>query len=381
MASTRAASGGHAAPARLDPADRDRRARRLWALGGRRRHGTRLSPASTHYFARQQELYAASGPVVLFLSRPRSTPISTAALAPALRRRHRDAPLVPAARRRQARLAALAHIGTSSSSPRSSASCWSCWRWQASWPSAGRSLLELKTLIGVLILVADPDRARLHSARLRYGARLRGRHRRRASDRRNALDASGRATGVAVVGSALVLWILPSLGRQVLKPYQTQRLTGFIHPSFDPTAATYQSPSRRSRSAPAACMDAARKLDPDQPRLFARRSHRLHPRRDRRAARLRRRLGSARALPLDHLARPAGARQLPRRLRLGPDRRHRRRASLPGLRQRGMTMGIAPITGIPLPLVSVGGSSMIANLAGWACSWVLRCVARARGVG
>jgi rod shape determining protein RodA len=29
----------------------------------------------------------------------------------------------------------------------------------------------------------------------------------------------------------------------------------------------------------------------------------------------------------------------------------------------GMTMGIAPVTGIPLPLVSVGGSSMIANLA------------------
>jgi len=28
----------------------------------------------------------------------------------------------------------------------------------------------------------------------------------------------------------------------------------------------------------------------------------------------------------------------------------------------GMTMGIAPITGIPLPFVSVGGSSMIANL-------------------
>jgi rod shape determining protein RodA len=29
----------------------------------------------------------------------------------------------------------------------------------------------------------------------------------------------------------------------------------------------------------------------------------------------------------------------------------------------GMTMGIAPITGIPLPFVSVGGSSMVANLA------------------
>ena len=28
----------------------------------------------------------------------------------------------------------------------------------------------------------------------------------------------------------------------------------------------------------------------------------------------------------------------------------------------GMTIGMAPITGIPLPFVSVGGSSMIANL-------------------
>jgi rod shape determining protein RodA len=29
----------------------------------------------------------------------------------------------------------------------------------------------------------------------------------------------------------------------------------------------------------------------------------------------------------------------------------------------GMTMGIAPVTGIPLAFVSVGGSSMVANLA------------------
>jgi rod shape determining protein RodA len=27
-----------------------------------------------------------------------------------------------------------------------------------------------------------------------------------------------------------------------------------------------------------------------------------------------------------------------------------------------MTIGIAPVTGIPLPMISVGGSSMVANL-------------------
>jgi rod shape determining protein RodA len=30
----------------------------------------------------------------------------------------------------------------------------------------------------------------------------------------------------------------------------------------------------------------------------------------------------------------------------------------------GMTLGVVPITGIPLPFVSVGGSSMISNLIG-----------------
>src|ERR671932_1316378 len=43
----------------------------------------------------------------------------------------------------------------------------------------------------------------------------------------------------------------------------------------------------------------------------------------------------------------------------------------------GMTMGIAPITGIPLPFVSVGGSSMIANLV--AMGVLLAIYARGRG--
>jgi rod shape determining protein RodA len=29
----------------------------------------------------------------------------------------------------------------------------------------------------------------------------------------------------------------------------------------------------------------------------------------------------------------------------------------------GMTIGLAPVTGIPLPFVSFGGSAMVANLA------------------
>jgi rod shape determining protein RodA len=36
-----------------------------------------------------------------------------------------------------------------------------------------------------------------------------------------------------------VLWLLPAAGLQVLKPYQTQRITGFTHPSSDPSGATY----------------------------------------------------------------------------------------------------------------------------------------------
>ena len=44
----------------------------------------------------------------------------------------------------------------------------------------------------------------------------------------------------------------------------------------------------------------------------------------------------------------------------------------------GMTMGIAPITGIPLPFVSVGGSSMIANLVAIGILLSIHLRARAR---
>jgi len=44
----------------------------------------------------------------------------------------------------------------------------------------------------------------------------------------------------AVVASVLVLSVFPAIGVDLLKPYQVQRLTGFINPSSDPGNATYQ---------------------------------------------------------------------------------------------------------------------------------------------
>ena len=45
----------------------------------------------------------------------------------------------------------------------------------------------------------------------------------------------------------------------------------------------------------------------------------------------------------------------------------------------GMTMGIAPITGIPLPFVSVRGSSMITNLLAIGVLEAIHLRGRARG--
>jgi rod shape determining protein RodA len=42
----------------------------------------------------------------------------------------------------------------------------------------------------------------------------------------------------AVLATA-VLWVLPAQGVEVLKPYQVDRLVGFIHPDADPAGTTY----------------------------------------------------------------------------------------------------------------------------------------------
>jgi rod shape determining protein RodA len=44
---------------------------------------------------------------------------------------------------------------------------------------------------------------------------------------------------VALIGVLGVLWILPAAGINILKPYQADRLTGFAHPDALPRGATY----------------------------------------------------------------------------------------------------------------------------------------------
>jgi rod shape determining protein RodA len=160
-----------------------------------------------------------------------------------------------------------------------------------------------------------------------------------------------------------VLWWLPASGINVLKPYQAQRLTGVFHPSSDPQGATYNvtqsittvgAGGLRGRGVAGATQT---RLDyiPEHGTDFAFAS----------LAEQRGFLGAAILLLLYLLVVWRGLRVV---------------ASAGDLFGAicaagisfgflfqvyvnvGMTIGIAPITGIPLPFVSVGGSSMISNL-------------------
>ncbi len=45
--------------------------------------------------------------------------------------------------------------------------------------------------------------------------------------------------GTGSVAAASLLWVLPGAGLDILKPYQVQRLTGFLNPDLDPSGTTY----------------------------------------------------------------------------------------------------------------------------------------------
>jgi rod shape determining protein RodA len=160
-----------------------------------------------------------------------------------------------------------------------------------------------------------------------------------------------------------VLWLLPAAGVPVLKHYQGKRVTGFLHPSSDPSGANYN--ITQSKTAVGAGGFGGRgvsgasqtRLDylPEHATDFVFASF----------AEQRGFLGVSILLLLYLLVVWRGLRVIT----LADDRFS---ATVAGgivfgflcqvFVNVGMTMGVAPVTGIPLPFVTVGGSSMVANL-------------------
>jgi rod shape determining protein RodA len=169
---------------------------------------------------------------------------------------------------------------------------------------------------------------------------------------------------LAAVGLAVtILWLLPSAGIQVLKSYQQERLTTFWNPDLDPSGATYNvtqsitavgSGGLNGRGVADATQTNMNYL-PEHSTDFIFSS----------LAEQRGFVGAALLLVLYALVVWRGVRIV---------------AMAPSLFTAvvaaaitfgfvfqifvniGMTIGIAPITGIPLPFVSYGGTSMIVSL-------------------
>ena len=165
---------------------------------------------------------------------------------------------------------------------------------------------------------------------------------------------------VLVVG---VLWAGPAVGVTILKPYQQQRLTCFLHPNTCGSAGynirqstTAVGAGQFRGSGPNGSTQVNLGFLPAAYTDFAFSSY----------ANQRGFVGAVILLGLYLLV-------LWRGLRVVTVARDLFSAAVAGgivlalffqiFVNVGMTMGIAPITGIPLPFVSVGGSAMIANLA------------------
>jgi rod shape determining protein RodA len=168
---------------------------------------------------------------------------------------------------------------------------------------------------------------------------------------------------VAVAGAVAILWALPAVGVEVLRDYQLERLTAFTDRSRDPGGLTYNanqsilavgSGGLRGRGVENATQTNLDYL-PEHATDFVFAS----------LAEQRGFMGASLLLGLYLLL-------LWRGIRIISLARDHFSAIVAGgivfallfqiFVNVGMTMGIAPITGIPLPFVSLGGSSMISNL-------------------
>jgi rod shape determining protein RodA len=170
-------------------------------------------------------------------------------------------------------------------------------------------------------------------------------------------------SSAVLLAATLILWVLPAAGAHLLQPYQVNRVTGFLHPDADPAGATYNIAQSKvaigaggfdGRGIAGATQTNLSYL-PEHATDFVFAS----------LAEQRGFFGAAILLCLYLLV-------VWRGLRIVTVARDLFSAIVAGgivvgflfqiFVNVGMTMGIAPITGIPLPFVSVGGSSMIANL-------------------
>jgi rod shape determining protein RodA len=173
----------------------------------------------------------------------------------------------------------------------------------------------------------------------------------------------GVLAAIAGVVGATVLWIGPSLGIDILEPYQRARITAFLDPTENPQGAAYN--INQSITAVGAGGSTGRgvagatqtNLDylPEHHTDFVFAS----------LAEQRGFVGVSMLLLLYLLLLWRGVRVIA--TARDPFCATAAGAIVFGLLFQifvnvGMTVGIAPITGIPLPFVSVGGSSMVTNL-------------------
>jgi rod shape determining protein RodA len=169
------------------------------------------------------------------------------------------------------------------------------------------------------------------------------------------------ALAALLVGS--VLWFLPAAGVEVLKPYQTARLTGFTNPDADPIGLTYNV-NQSITAVGAGGLEGRGVIEASQTRFDYLPEHAT----DFVFASFAEQRGffGASILLLLYLL------VVWRGLRVVTVAGDLFGAVVAGgivfaflfqvFVNVGMTMGIAPVTGIPLPFVTVGGSSMVANL-------------------
>ena len=174
------------------------------------------------------------------------------------------------------------------------------------------------------------------------------------------LAALGAGTLVLILG---VLWLLPAAGVHVLKPYQEKRLTGFTHPDSDPAGATYNV-AQSINAVGAGGVKGRGEAGATQTNLNFLHEHAT----DFAFASLAEQRGFVgvsvllllyllvvwRGMKVIAIARDAFSAIAAGGIVFG--------FLFQVFVNVGMNIGVAPVTGIPLPFVSVGGSALIANL-------------------